>query len=585
MAYIPYTNIIPDNEYAKTAEIPLAFGGTVLEANEGVGAYLLNLDLLKLSAVTRKSLSRKSEIISDEGEIHSVVQQPFCSRVVMHIGTSLYTYSCSDAEFVKLEGDLPDMKSIMVHFMSCIYIYCDYRIFKLDDSFNLTECEAYAPIMFDDTSPTAPDISKMLDVAINMISPKIRVRYKETTIMHAKFPLEPDFTRPIRVFNADTELSEEEYTISETRVTLSNGLDTNRIELEYFVKNHDDIGYDDSFYGCVVVNTFGGAVGGGTRIFFTGNETKKGYYYKSELQNPLFVPSDEYEVIGDGCENVTALIKMYGNLVILTEKSVYLMSYTLNESGAVFSVKQLTDAVGCDIPDSVQLIDNRVVFCNSERGVYIIDSATDNGEHNIKPLGANILKGAGIGFLDNEKESLKNCKSADFDRKYYLFVGDRAYIWNYDESSFVDSGSYSTAQKRLIWQIYNGLISGLPCNFGNSLEIFSLSERAFYSFDGDSDNVNFLYRSEKCDFGKSDTRKYVNSLSIMLASEEQNEIDLTVIADEKEYYKRKINVCDKKLRIKIPLPKKQLYDFSVCLSGEGSVKLYSMSAEYMYLFK
>lgn len=532
---------------------------------------ICNLDVKDNCISVRQGQREISESIKDKGVLHSITNEPFCGKIIMHIGTNLYSYTYPDREIILISDKLGDEKSIFCTFLSKLYIYCAHCVFALDNSFTLTQQEPNSPIVYDGLSPVYSTPGKMLDVSLNLIAPIISVRYASTLMNSFKLPFECDMSKKVRVFYGDDELDEEGFTFTQTQVTVHSPYalsDEKVATVTYYVKNPEDIGFEDVLYGCEKNIAFGGNANGGTRIIFTGNCERKGYYYKSELKNPLYVGSKEYEIIGDGCENVTSLIKMYGNLIVFTENSVYRMSYGLDKEGAYFSVKELTCQAGCDCPQSVQLIDNRVVFVNSKLGLFIVDSTGDADEQNVKPISGNILTGDGVGLLDCGEDALKKSKSIDFGRKYMLCVGEKVYIWDYDSSAFSDYGNYGSSQRKLVWYIYDGIC--VQNFYVKNDELFFLREGdgKFYGFShADGESVKSKVRSQNLDFSYPFSQKTVKQMQIGLTAQKDTEINLIMYADGEKFAQKSIpHLSEKKSLVKIKLPKKRLrkFSFEIC---------------------
>ena len=458
MAYIPYTYVPIVKSGRKRITYPLPTGGVILPQNgmtieNGKCEGICNFDILPDRIKTRCFQGTAAEGFNAEGTLHGALDETFCDRLVFHVGQCLYSYD-SQSDNVQLIYDaMPDAKSLLCPFMSRLYIYCNTHIYSLGDDFILKEeFDIPAPVIYENAFPSTLQKDKKTDNPYNLAAPRITVKYVSSISKSFLLPQRLDTSRPVEIYIDGEPCKKSICEISEDVIRINDdySYDNNRyVTVVYYLLDLADAGYEDFISGCNVVTAFGGDTNGGTRIFFTGNPNKKGYYCKCSLQNPLQVNDDEFEIIGDGNENITAVKKMYGDLIMFTQGSVFRMGYNLTQDGSYFAVKEISSETGCDCPGSVQLIDNRVVFASSKKGIYIIDSATDTGEHNIKPVSGNVLKGDGVGLLDNDAELLKNACSVDFDRKYFLFVGGRAYIWDYDMTPFRESGSYSAAQGRL----------------------------------------------------------------------------------------------------------------------------------------
>lgn len=204
---------------------------------------------------------------------------------------------------------------------------------------------------------------------------------------------------------------------------------------------------DSSFItNSLYLATYGGA--NDTRIFFRNNNT----VYRSGLLDPTYFPENNYEVIGNDSDNITGAMVVYDNLVILKERSVWLDTFELVDGVPTYTIRPLNSVIGCDMPYSVQLINNNIVFCNTYAGPHIITNTVTRTEKNVMPLGANIN---GVpsrpGLLDEEKTGLLNATSVDFDGKYWLNVGGKVYLWDYNLTP------YDGNDEGLTWFVYDNI--------------------------------------------------------------------------------------------------------------------------------
>lgn len=589
MAHIPYTYTPLKGNSSKLASFSPALAGVRLSDNRDKMSndkccQMYNFDVLSDRIATRNAEKLLFSNFPPEGVLHGISREQFCGKTIFHVGKNLYCYDGGENEPALLSSDLPDKDSLFCPFLSKLYIYCDRHIFSVNNAFEFAEEEPFAPVLYENLAPTNTS-PKLLDVPYNMLAPRIEAQYRLSESLSFVLPVEADLSRKVEIYEDDVLVDPSICTIEEKLVYIyhSKYVDSRVVKIVYYVKNDSDIGYDGFIAGCRVAASFGGDVNGGTRLFFTGNDEKKGHYYKSELQNPLFVPSDEYEILGNGSENVTCLKRMYGDLMVFTQRSVFRMAYNLSNDGPVFTVKEISSGIGCDCPDSIQLVDNRVVFLNSEKGVFIVDSTENTGEQNVKPISKNVLKGNGTGILDNDKNSLENAWSVDFDRKYMLFIGSKAYIWDYDESGFVDTGNYSKAQERLIWYIYDGISGEVFFETRSGLACITKHNVQLYGFDKSMDKSDVVCRyvsgivSEMYPFSK----KFVTDVSLMLKKNVNSAYTLSLYADGKKYYEVVLPQGQGgKEKIILKLPKKELYGFGYEISGSGEIEIEHMLFDY-----
>ncbi len=580
MAYIPYTYVPIGSSGAKKTVYTLPYNGVKLSKDEdiipdGFCKYSLNMDIGNGRIESRCGQKKNISDFLCDGTFHGSAKNAFFGNLVFHAGTKLYALNEKSKEPVLVGEGLPDKKSLICNFMSKLYIYCESRIFSLDKNLAFKEEMPTPVILYKDVHASLPGSGTRLDVPFNALAPRITVVYSENKVKYYNLPCPLDTSRPYEIYSNSKLVDNSTCTVTEKLITLPDtfiyGADV-VITVTYYLKNPEEEGYVRAIEGCNLVCDFGGKASGGTRLFFTGNPDYEGRYYMSDFQDPLYCASDNYETIGDGSSNITALLKMYGNLIIFTESSVYKMSYTLNQDGAFFSTKQISDYVGCDCPDSLQLIDNRAVFLNSRKGVFIVDSTDEAGEHNIKPLSGNVIKGKEYGLLSVDPKVLKSAASADFDRKYMLFAGDRAYVWDYDKSAYYDSNSYSKAQSRLCWYIYDNVEGKNFCGLGTRLISFAQDADCVrlceYPIAEASTDFESVLESGNMEVFSDGKRRFVTGMGIRLSRCDSCSIKLTFFADGEEYYSK--TVSPKKLskeKAVFSLPRKALYNFGFKLTA------------------
>lgn len=519
---------------------------------------------------------------------HSITKQPFYNATILHNGTNLYKLSSGKSPEL-LFSDMPDANSVFVEFKAKLYIYTSLRIYSVDKNFKVIEEMPYAPLLYNKYSASSISSGTQLDEKLNLAAPVLKVSYRnceETRIYN--LPIKADVQRPFQVLYADQILSPDTYTVEEKKVTLNEKTtvdDDHPFSISFFAQNPEDIGFEDKFSKCTLGATFGGTIVSGTRVFMTGNSDLPGYYFTSELLAPLRFDEDSYDIIGSGNENITAMIKQYGNLVVFTDRSVFKMTYEYQDSETIFSVKELNHYIGCDVPRSVEIIDNRIVFANSSKGVFLIDSSEDFGEQNIKPISGNINEGSSVCLLSRDKEALRNAFSIDFNRKYYLCVGNYVYVWDYNARYYSSSSDYSTSQQKLVWYVFCGIkahtffeLDGLLYTAGTQID----SGFAVFKYEGkDFDKpIQYSFTSAKTYLSYPHLFKSIREIILDINCESNTKIGLF---DRKEkFFEYLLNHIDNKVKsFKVPLRRTHLFNFSV--SGQGNMEFSNICVKFKLL--
>ncbi len=585
MAYIPLTYSELDDSGVKFSECPLPLLGIYLSDNDGIpdgkAWELSDFDITAKGLCARKPLTKLLELPDFTGTVNGRAAETFEKKMIFHKGTRLYGVS-EKGELSVFADNLPDKNSIIVEFMSKLLVYCDSHVYSLDKDFVFEELEPEAPVAYENVDIASYAVIKE-DFVPNLVSPRITVKYNRKNETVFGFPVRCDLTRPIKLYYGDETVDLSDAVISELAIRQAPDCMENEVRVEYYVKDGADIGWDDRLYKCKCAVSYGGNNAEGTRLIFTGNADRRGEYCVSGLKKPLYFGKDETEIVGDGCENVTGCVKMYGNLILFTEKSVYKMSYSYSEeTGVVFPIKELNSGIGCDIPKSIAIVDNRAVFANSEKGIFIVDSDNYLGEHVVKPISACILKGRNRGFLDMPQEKMKTAFAVDFDRKYMFFCSPYVFVWDYDKAGFSASSSHEKSQNRLVWYTYDGIeaqaafeISGkLYTVFGDG--VYSLDETAVGGI-----KVNPVFVSDRIDFSYPVNEKTVSEAIISLSAKENAVVTFTFCDGKTPYFKKTLNLekgFEKPVRVKIP--GRRLYGFSFAVESEGRIDIRGIGLRY-----
>lgn len=295
--------------------------------------------------------------------------------------------------------------------------------------------------------------------------------------------------------------------------------------------------------GCTLAIPFGGegsGVVGGTRIIASGNPEHPTTYWRSGLKDPTYWPETEYDLLDNNDQAIKAFGKQYGNLIVLKEKSIYNIGYDFDGTNTRWPTKEVHAGIGCDMPGSVQLIDNRLVFFNSDTGGYIIDRTDQTSESNVKPISGNI-DGTIInpGILAESTSDLQACTSIDFGRKYWLCLPNgKAYIWDYNISPYYDNGDYADAMSRLSWFPFTNIYAGAFFGYGQTLYYGRTDEGSITKFTDDFADygaaISAYWQSKAFDFNYPQYLKTVSEVIIGLRTDTNTAITIEYLDERKE---------------------------------------------------
>ncbi len=183
------------------------------------------------------------------------------------------------------------------------------------------------------------------------------------------------------------------------------------------------ISYGNGNGECIVV---GGGPSQPNAYFWNGNHT---------VIDPGYFPMEQYNLAGDTEDNITGFGKQADLLIIFKNHSVIKTTINTTEiDGRAYitmNAATLNPNIGCDIPGSVRLIDNNLVFCNSEHGVCIIKSSSAANENNIMKISKKINGTNARAGLIEALIKVKDFCSCDDGKRYWLFADGKAWVWDY----------------------------------------------------------------------------------------------------------------------------------------------------------
>ena len=295
---------------------------------------------------------------------------------------------------------------------------------------------------------------------------------------------------------------------------------------------------------------FGGTRSGldsGTRLFVTGNPEKPNLVHWSDINKPLYFPEHNCFYVGDADQRVTAFGKQGDLLVIFKERELYCSQYvaggTITKddliSGAVTDIAALTaqfpltplhPTIGCDCPDTIRLVNNRLVWATSDAHVYMLPSVNQYSERNVRDITAMIRR-------DLEKHTVDELKAAvatEYKGHYMLFLPDgTAYLLDVGNSAFQSFAYYASEKKAnralpwYIWKLDSGADEWVAavgdgerlCLLKQPLYMpeYGGQEWTLYTLDSDTDDgapIACGFTTKLFDFGRGDKLKAVREMYV-----------------------------------------------------------------------
>lgn len=348
------------------------------------------------------------------------------------------------------------------------------------------------------------------------------------------------------------------------------GVYTNNIEVKIKPLNNKRT----PLHGVQFGTWFGGTaegISGGTRLFLSGSEEEKNLLVWSDLNNPTYFSENNYAYIGESNQRITALEKQSEMLVIFKENELFYTTYNSGQSytaedvkagrvidiatlSATFPIIQIHSKIGCNLPQTIQLCGDRLVWACKDKKVYMLKSANQYSTCNIAPISRNIDRA----LKTLSKEELSRANSCIYDGHYLLVFGSKVFVLNYDYYYFSSLPAYSDSkksQRKLIWYLWelpelfddanclswNFIFSGSECYismfwaryFNLHLEIFRLNENYgedITDFAKNTCPISTMLQTKVFDFGLPERFKKIEQLYIGFGEKTEN-VQISYVTD------------------------------------------------------
>ena len=307
----------------------------------------------------------------------------------------------------------------------------------------------------------------------------------------------------------------------------------NTVRITYSKPNPDAY---NSVMGCPYAIVYGGdqniciVVGGCTAqpnaFFWNGNNI---------AMDASYWPMEHYNLGGDTEDMVTGFGKQQGYLVVFKARSIGKceMSFTtVDMSGAdavarvyiALSYTPINSKTGCDLPWSIQLVENNLVFCNTEQGIHIILDSSAAYENNVEHISAKV-NGSETrrGLLKDVRSGGVVC-SCDDTSRYWLTANGHVWCWDYVLSGYKDpSFFYFTGINAISYLTKNETVYHL-----DSLGRVSVFEPSFTDY-GAAYKRRYQFATQM--FGSYDRLKDVVTAIFAIRMDTDSKINVTYITD------------------------------------------------------
>lgn len=244
--------------------------------------------------------------------------------------------------------------------------------------------------------------------------------------------------------------------------------------------------------------------------------------------DPTYFPMDQYQLCGHADDAITGFGKQQSFLVVFKGNSVGRVKQdtTTVDGKLVIDMPYvaINDKIGCDCPNSIQLIENNLVWCNLEQGVHILKDSSYAYENNIECVSRKINGGpTKRGMLDSVRKATQ-VSSHDDTKRYWLCCDGEVWVWDYENTSYKDPSWYYMTDINAV---------AFASEFDKTWHLDDagrLTEflRNYMDYGGP---IEKKYRFASQFFGGYDRLKNVNSVIIAIRPDTNSSAELTYITD------------------------------------------------------
>lgn len=399
------------------------------------------------------------------GRGHACFSALFWGAVFAHIGDKLYWGAVNDEAFTpgELISGVPEKRGTFFRYLDWLFYKNEggfYRISYQADETPVFKAEnmadvAYTPVVLLNASPQYGSGDTYQPE--NRLSPQKTVRYNAAKdVKEYHLPVKEVDSVDKVVVDGEVKKPSTDYTYNRTDGTVTfvtappvtDPATNNTVEITYSKENKDAY---DSIMGCKYA-----MVSGGDRsisILLAGCPAQpNAVFWNSNdnlSMNPGYFPISYYNLVGDTEDPVTGFGRQYSDTIVLKEHSIGKLDFAVesvdDRDSISFAYTPINSKTGCDLPWSIQLIENNLVFCNTYQGVHVIRSSSAAYENNVECISQKVNGSASVGLEEYRFPGLLYdvrqpgaVVSHDDDTRYWLCANGHAYLWDYSLSGFSD---------------------------------------------------------------------------------------------------------------------------------------------------
>ena len=396
--------------------------------------------------------------------VYACYGREFQRKGIVHAGTRIYSVDLDTGEKVNLYSGVTPQGGTFFAFAEKLYYLNGAEYLVIEPDLSVSPVEPYIPVVAMNRNPDGS--------GGDLYQPENRLSAGKT-IWFTADGTSDKYYLPYKSLDATTvvvtvdgvELTEgEDFEVDRTLgVVTFDAVPTkadppilNGVKITCFKADEDT---QNSILSCRVATVFGGdtdlavVVGGPTKqpnaYFWSGSHT---------VLDPTYFPFDYYNFAGsDATEYITGFGRQQGMLIIFKERSIgkaYSLIETIDEKDYMsLPYTLINDRIGCNLPGTIKLIMNNLIFCNTEVGPCVLMDTTSAGENTVSKIGRNINgTDERPGLLEDVRAvSAAAVSSFDDGQRYWIMANEHAYLWDYGISG------YRSDEANIVWFYFTNI--------------------------------------------------------------------------------------------------------------------------------
>lgn len=389
--------------------------------------------------------------------------------LIVHSGTKVYK---GDTE---IASGMDQSRGLFVLFNQNLYYFIASGIYQYDGT-TWSTITPYVPTIVINRHPdgTSGDTSESYNMVGTGFQNNFHGDGTSTEYHLTDFPLDetvPKVTVDNVQWTYDASLSgtntfKVDYTTGVVTLSAAAPEGTNNVEIVAYKHDDEWTSYHTQILASKYYACFGG--NNNSRLFVAGGG--KSTYYYSDVFDPSYFPYTNYAKVGNSAEDITGFGQQYNVLIVFKPTEIHSLTYYVQSSSTTtsesefgkgaFTSQVVNSTIGCDCPNTIQLINNQLTWLSSKDGVCTLVSTNIIDERNVRSISRNIDRTNNMGIVGLlDWQYIGETISADYDSKYFLCNPrtGMCFMWDYLISPYYISSTKAASAKDLDWFLFSGI--------------------------------------------------------------------------------------------------------------------------------